>query len=218
MKVNLKRIQEELRKKISLSFTQNEIHYVAGCDVAYTSTKSIASIAVLEFPELKLVDFSFHVGKISFPYVAGFLAFREAPSIVTAIAKLTKNVDIFILDGHGIAHPRKMGLATYTGILIGKPTIGCAKSLLVGSCNDCQDKKGSFSYILFDDEIVGACLRTREGTKPVFISPGNHIDLENSIRIILQCTTHYRIPEPLRIAHLMANRMRKLLEGCGKCV
>ncbi|MCX7705343.1 MAG: endonuclease V [bacterium] len=206
------KIQEQLEKRIILTWTGDKIKYIAGCDVAYSGKKSIACVAVIEIPEFNIIETSYHIEETCFPYIPGFLAFRESSVIINAIRKLKTGVDVFILDGHGIAHPRKMGLATYTGILINKPTIGCAKSLFTGIYTIPGNNKGDFSPVTINTEIAGVCLRTKKNTKPVFVSPGNFIDIENSVKIILQCTRNYRIPEPIRLAHIFANKIKKMKE------
>ncbi|MCM8815910.1 MAG: endonuclease V, partial [Candidatus Omnitrophica bacterium] len=205
--------QEELKRKIKLVYQGKKVRYIAGCDVAYVKNKAIACAVVLRIPELDVIETSFHIEETVFPYIPGFLAFREGPVIIVAIKKLTTAFDVIILDGHGIAHPRKMGLATYTGIFINMPTIGCAKSLFAGQYADCGNRKGDFSPIAINGEVVGVCLRTKRNVKPVFVSPGNLIDIENSVKIVLQCSQDYRLPEPLRLAHIFANNIKRTLQG-----
>ncbi|MCM8765168.1 MAG: endonuclease V [Candidatus Omnitrophica bacterium] len=206
------RIQEALKKRIDPVYSGSNVQFIAGCDVAYTQQHSIACVVVLKMPEMDVVESSFHTEKTRFSYIPGFFAFREAHIIALAIAKIETAVDVFILDGHGTAHPRRMGLATYTGILVDKPTIGCAKSLLTGTYHMPGNKKGDFSIIMIENEAVGICLRTKTNSKPVFVSPGNHMDIGNSIKIVLQCTTNHKTPEPLRLAHIFANR-KKIMEN-----
>ncbi|MCM8825119.1 MAG: endonuclease V, partial [Candidatus Omnitrophica bacterium] len=153
------RIQETLRKKIEPVYSGNNVQFVAGCDVAYTHENSIACVVVMKMSEMSIVETSFHKEKTRFPYIPGFLAFREANAIARAIAKIKTTVDVFILDGHGIAHPRRMGLATHAGILVDRPTIGCAKSLLAGTYRMPGKEKGDFSTVIIDNEVVGICLR-----------------------------------------------------------
>ncbi len=213
----LVKIQEKLAKKIDLNYKLQKVEIVAGCDVAYKEEKAIACVVMFDISTFSVVDVVFHHEKVSFAYIAGFLAFREAPVIINAIAKLKRFPDVFIFDGHGIAHPEKMGLATHTGILIDQPSIGCAKSILTGNFSEPDMKRGSYSLITDEKEVIGAAVRTKNAVKPVFVSPGHKIDLQKSIEIILYCTTgKFRIPEPLRLAHILAGERKRRGSCCGK--
>lgn len=146
--------------------------------------------------------------KTTFPYLPGLLTFREGPLILRIWEKIENKPDIIIFDGQGIAHPRRMELATHLGILLNKPSIGCAKTHLYGEYDNPPDIKGKYKYIKENNEVIGAVLRTKNGVKPVFVSPGNLINLDLSIEIILKCMKNYRLPEPLRLAHLSSNQLR----------
>jgi deoxyribonuclease V len=143
--------------------------------------------------------------EISFPYIPGLFAFREAPAILKALGQLSSRPQLLICDGHGIAHPRRFGLASHIGILTGIPTIGCAKKRLCGFCTDPGDSRGSSSALVDRGEIIGTVLRTRSGVNPVFVSVGHLIDLSTAERIVLACTTRSRLPDPLRLAHRYAS-------------
>ncbi len=206
----LVKLQEKLAEMIDINNRLQKVETVAGCDVAYEGEKAIACIVIFDISTFSSIDVVFHQEKISFPYIAGFLAFREAPVIINAIAELKRPPDVFIFDGHGVAHPRKMGLATCAGILIDQPSIGCAKSILSGSFSEPDFERGSYSLITNEKEVVGAAVRTKNGVKPVFVSPGHKIGLQQSIEIILKCSTgNFRIPEPLRLAHILAGKRKR---------
>jgi deoxyribonuclease V len=136
-----------------------------------------------------------------FPYIPGLLSFREAPACLAAVEKISREVDLFMIDGQGIAHPRRLGLAAHLGLFFDKPTIGCAKSRLIGTYNEPHVKKGAYSPLRDGNEIIGAVVRTRAGVRPVFVSVGNRCTLEDAIRVTLACTARYRIPDPTRLAH-----------------
>lgn len=165
------------------------------------------------FPRLEILEKKFFVSQVVFPYIPGLLSFREAPPLLGALAKIRREPDIILFDGQGTAHPRRMGIATHLGLFLEKPTIGCAKSLLVGKYLPPGGEKGSYSLLEDKGEVIGAVVRTRKEKKPVFVSPGDGIDLMTSIEIVLRCTGRYRLPEPLRQAHLFAKEIREKFEG-----
>lgn len=193
---------------------------IAGADVSFNrfSTTIYAGIAVFSFPDLKLLSYSLAQTETRFPYVSGYLAFREVPALSKAWDGLEEKPDLMILDGQGILHPRQMGIATHFGILKDLPTIGCAKTMLYGDYNNPDLEKFSTSPIYAKGELAGYALRTKVAVKPVFVSPGHLTDVESSLDIIKQCVGKYRIPEPTRIAHEMVNRFRtgELAEGYVK--
>lgn len=204
---------EAIRIQITLAGnvqTSGEISHpllVAGVDVAVDRFRKTgtASVVVLSFPDLKVVETRIHRGPVTFPYIPGLLSFREIPLLVKAFEQVTLIPDIVLVDGQGIAHPRRMGLATHLGLMLDVPTIGCAKSRLCGVfAEPCLDS-GSFSPLLDDaGETIGAAVRTRKNIKPIFISPGHQISLDQSIFWTLQCCGKYRLPEPTRQAHIAA--------------
>jgi deoxyribonuclease V len=152
-------------------------------------------------------------GRSSFPYIPGLLSFRELPVLLSAVKKIRTPPDVILCDGQGIAHPRGLGIASHLGVVLDRPTIGCAKSRLVGSFGAVGEEKGSYASLEYGNFRVGAVLRTRAGTRPVFISPGFKVTYEEAIVIILNCVTKYRIPEPIRSAHLLVNRVRREAES-----
>jgi len=165
----------------------------------------------MTFPELKVAEKIVKKRNLDFPYIPTLLTFREGPVLLECFRSLKNNPDLIIFDGQGIAHPRRMGIAAHLGILLGKASIGCAKSRLYGECKNPGNKKGDFCYLRSRDGTkIGAVLRTRAGVKPIFVSPGYMIDIEDSIEIVLRCCSKYRIPEPIRMSHRlskMANRL-----------
>jgi deoxyribonuclease V len=163
-----------------------------------------AAAIVLSYPELRLVETSLAQGELDFPYIPGLLSFRELPLILAACRKLSVTPDLILVDGQGVAHPRRIGLACHLGLFLDTPTIGCAKSRLCGSHQVPDDKPGSYAEVVDKGEIIGVALRTRPGVKPVYISTGHKIDLENAIYWVLKCCLGYRLPEPTRLAHLAA--------------
>lgn len=200
------RIQEGLRDRIVLKTGFSEVKTVAGADVAYSRDGTFLSgaIAVLSYPALEPLDSALATGKVSFPYIPGLFSFREGPVLLKAFNSLKLKPDLVLFDGHGIAHPRRFGLASHLGLWLDLISIGCARMPLIKAIRPPGTSKGSFSWVYFEREKVGAVLRTRQGVKPVFVSPGHRIDLTTSIRIVLATCQKYRIPEPLRRAHLLS--------------
>ena len=191
------------------------VRHVTGEDVSTQKDMAYATVVVLEFPGLSLVEVQGFEATLRFPYVPGLLSFREVPSLAGALRKVETRVDALILDAQGLAHPRRMGLASHLGIFLDVPTVGCAKSRLVGSYEEPGKEKGSATDLVHRGEIVGRVLRTREGVSPVYISVGNRIDLGSAVELVLACCTKYRLPEPTRQAHNAANRLRRGEEPGG---
>lgn len=199
-------IQKNLREKIITENELGEVRYIAGADISCNRSSPLgyAVVVVMTFPDLEIVEEKRVEAEIKFPYIPGFLAFREAPILLKAFEKLKIEPDLIIFDGQGIAHPRGMGIASHLGIILNKPTIGCAKSKLLGTYKEPGKNEGDFSYLYSPqeaDNVIGAVVRTKLNTKPVFVSIGHKIDLQTSIKFILACRRGYRIPEPTRIAH-----------------
>lgn len=206
--VDARKIQDFLKERIILSFRVKEVCFVCGLDASYSEHFIYACASVFKFPELEHVEDSFSKLRIEFPYIPGFLSFREGRALVSALRKLKVKPDILIIDGHGIAHPKSVGIATHVGIVTDIPSIGCAKSLLLGECLSPQKKMGSYTYVYIEGKTVGAAVRTKDNTRPVYVSPGYMIDLHSSIDIVLKCTRNYRFPEPLRRAHMYSKRAK----------
>ena len=185
------------------------VRHVAGADVSTGGDLAYATVAVLDFPGLSVVEVRGFEAPLAFPYVPGLLAFREIPSVVGALEKVQTPVDAVILDAQGLAHPRRMGLASHLGLFLDVPTVGCAKSRLVGDYEEPGEKKGSATDLVHRGEVVGKVVRSREGVSPIFISVGNRIDLKSAVELVLACCTRYRLPETTRQAHNAANRLRR---------
>lgn len=212
------RIQASLKRYISLECSFKKLDIIAGADATYHNGIVIGSVVLLRYPSLKIIEIKYSLSPVTFPYIPGLLTFREGPTLLKAFEKIENEPDVIIFDGQGIAHQRRMGIATHLGILLDKPSIGCAKSVLTGVLIPPGKKKGMYSLLKDKGEIVGAVLRTKEGVSPVFISPGYKIDLPTSIKILLKCVVEYRLPEPLRQAHIYANKLKKEIESKEKIV
>ncbi len=199
------RFQQVLSQRVSLTSDLDRIQTIGGADSNYDRVRGLIGVivAVLSFPEFELIEMVREIQKVCIPYMPGYLCYREGPAIIKAFRKLEMEPDVTLIDGNGIAHPRRMGLASYVGVLLDIPTIGCAKS----PCFSYQlpyFERGSFSLYNNDEgEKVGYCLRTRFSVKPIFVSPGHRMDFDYARNLVLECS-RYRIPEPLRIAHRLA--------------
>ena len=211
-------LQKDLRQRLDNNEYTLHIQKIAGADISlnlYSST-IYAGIILLSFPDLKPIAYSLVKAETHFPYIPGFLAFREVPALVQAWEQMTQKPDVLVVDGHGIAHPRRMGIAAHFGAVTGQPTLGCAKKILFGKFAEPAKEQGA-STIIYDKHQapLGHAFRSKTNTLPVFISPGHKLGLKNSLEIIQQCTGKYRIPEPTRLAHNLVNQFRKgeLREG-----
>jgi deoxyribonuclease V len=215
-------IQQELTHNIQLAPVPPTIRLVAGADVSYNigSDRFYAGIVVLQFPELDLVEESVAIGTASFPYIPGLLSFREAPILLQAFQQLSSVPDVIIFDGHGIAHPRRIGIASHVGLFLDSPSVGCAKSKLTGvyEADTLQRTAGSFIPLhTTEGTIIGSVVRTKHNISPVFVSPGFKADIASSVELVLKCCKGYKLPEPTRLAHHLVNRIRrKYTETTGK--
>jgi deoxyribonuclease V len=200
-------LQRRLRERILLRPLKiDSISHVAGADIAIdkAGNRCVGVIVVLSFPELVLVEVREAWAAMRFPYVPGLLSFREIPVLLEALKKIRTPFQALLCDGQGIAHPRGIGLASHLGLFIDTPTIGCAKSRLIGEFDPPGEEKGSFARLTFKGKRVGSVVRTRSGVRPIFVSPGHLADHASSRRIALACAKGYRIPEPTRQAHIHA--------------
>jgi deoxyribonuclease V len=199
-------LQQRLRKRVVLVDDLGEVQTIAGVDVSYHAEpkKARAVVALVSYPDLSLESYTSATISISFPYVPGLLSFREIPPLIQCFGKLTKRPDLILCDGHGLAHPRRFGLACHLGILYNLPSIGVAKRLLVGEHQDVPQVRGAWQPIRMEGEIIGAALRTRPQTRPVYISIGHRVSLETAIQWVMDCTTRYRLPETTRWSHRLS--------------
>jgi deoxyribonuclease V len=203
-------LQKQLRSQIQLTPLETEVRYVGGADISFNkySDTVYAGIVVLELATLREVVRSMIVTEAHFPYVPGLLSFREIPSLLQAWEQLTLKPDVLIVDGHGIAHPRRMGIATHMGLLIDIPTIGCGKSKLTGRYDEPANEPGATSPLWSYQEQIGLVLRTKRNVLPLFVSPGNKITFAESVALVSRCVTKYRLPETTRAAHEAVNQLR----------
>jgi deoxyribonuclease V len=206
-----RRLQGELASRVveGPPLDLSRVRYVAGADVSTQGDLGYATVVVLSFPDLSVVEVRGYESRLTFPYVPGLLAFREIPSVVGALREVESEVDAVIFDAHGLAHPRGMGLASHLGLFIDVPSVGCAKSRLVGEHEEPGPEKGDTADLVYRKKVVGKVVRTRPRVSPVYVSVGNRIDLVSSVDLVLQCCTRYRLPETTRQAHNAANRLRR---------
>ena len=204
-------LQKELCQKVILKPPPNfSPQLIAGADVSYSrkDSKIYATLVVLSLPDLTLLETKTIIGETTFPYIPGLLSFREAPLLIKAFRQLQIKPHVILVDGQGIAHPRRIGLASHLGVCLNISTIGCAKSRLIGSYQPVPPSKGSYSLLKEGEEVIGFVLRTKKGVKPIFVSPGHLMDFDTAYKILLLCLKGYRLPEPTRLAHIEANRVR----------
>ncbi|RZK12885.1 MAG: deoxyribonuclease V [Flavobacterium sp.] len=211
------RLQLEMREEIVLKPLEKPLRTIAGADISFNkySTTVYAGVVVLSYPEMIVQSYSLVISETTFPYVPGYLAFREVPSLMLAWQQLPEKPDLLVLDGQGITHPRKMGIASHFGVLNNLPTIGCAKSMLYGKFDELGTEAFSNEPIFNKGELLGYALRTKNKVQPVYISPGSLITAEDSLEVMKNCMGKYRIPEPTRQAHEKVNLFRtgKLIAG-----
>jgi len=197
-------LQRELAGRIILEDRLGEVHYVAGVDMAINeeNEKAHAAVVLLTYPELEVIERHIYEEPLRMPYVPGLLSFREAPCVLGAFDKLRQRPDLVMVDGQGIAHPRRIGIASHLGLWLELPTIGCAKSILVGRYDKAKlgEEAGSYVPLIDKKDVIGAVVRTRTRVNPMFISPGHMISLETSVKYVLACSKGYRLPEPTRLA------------------
>lgn len=199
-------IQLRLASQVSWSNEVASPRFIAGVDISVNRAQGTATgaVVVLSYPQLRLVETRVVAGKVDFPYVPGLLSFREAPLTLAACEQLSVTPDLILVDGQGIAHPRRIGLASHLGLFLDTPTIGCAKSLLCGSHQTPGEAPGSYAEVVDGGETIGVALRTKPRTQPIYVSIGHRVDLKNAIYWALECCRGYRLPEPTRLAHLAA--------------
>ncbi|KJH70492.1 deoxyribonuclease V [Aliterella atlantica] len=200
-------IQEQLKAEVATEDTLGTVNYIAGVDMGFEAAGTIsrAAVAVLSFPDLQLIESAIALRRTTFPYIPGFLSFREIPAVIDALETISTVPDLIICDGQGIAHPRRFGIACHLGVLTDIPTIGAAKSLLIGKHEELAAARGSWQPLKHRQEIIGAVLRSRTATKPLYVSVGHRVSLPTAIDYVLRCTPKYRLPETTRIADKLAS-------------
>jgi len=212
-----RKVQADLACKVAFERLNKSPKLLAGIDCAFSKDgeRIFAAVIVLGRPRFDLVETVCASRKVTFPYIPGLLSFREAPVCLAAVGKLQRQPDLFMIDGQGIAHPRRLGLAAHLGLFLEKPTIGCAKSRLTGTYEEPSLEKGDYSFLKDEkgkqstkSETIGAVVRTRKNVKPVFVSVGHKCLLEDAIRVVLDCAVKYRLPEPIRLAHQAVSELK----------
>lgn len=204
-------LQKSLRERVRIVPLERQIETIAGADISFNKFSPVmyAGIVVLRLPGLEVLEEVGIVSETHFPYVPGLLSFRESPMVLEAWAKLKTEPDAVMFDGQGLAHPRRVGIASHVGLLINRPTLGCAKSVLVGKFAEPGLERGSWTEMIDKGEAVGAALRTKTNVKPIYVSPGHLIDLKDAIQLTLDSDGGYRQPEPTRRAHNLVNALRR---------
>ena len=206
-----RQLQNELRARVLKIDQFRDIKTVAGVDIGLKQDKALAAVVVLNLADLQIIDGVVAESRITFPYVPGLLSFREIPPLLLAFAHLQTIPDIVIVDGQGLAHPRRFGLASHLGLILDLPTIGCAKSRLCGEYTQPNKQKGAYTHIVDNNEIIGVALRTRTNVSVVYVSIGHKISLRSAREFTLACCPTYRLPETTRYAHKAATG--KMLDG-----
>ena len=201
-------VQERLRSRVVCVDQIGDVGSVAGIDAGFEDEgrTTRAAVAVLAFPGLELIEHSIARVRTRFPYVPGLLSFREAPAVLKALERLTIVPDLILYDGQGFAHPRRFGIASHLGLLLDRPTIGVAKTRLIGEHRAPPHRRGAWAPLVDEGEVIGAVLRTRLGVKPLYVSIGHRVSLEAATHWVMACTTRYRLPETTRWAHRLASR------------
>ncbi len=204
-------LQKSLRERVMIAPLKRAIETIAGCDISFNKYDPTiyAGIVVLRLPSLEVVEEVGVISETKFPYVPGLLSFRETPSLLETWKKLKAEPDAVMFDGQGLAHPRRVGIASHVGLMIERPTLGCAKSVLVGKYQEPDEARGSWSPLIDKGETIGAAVRTKTRVQPIYVSPGHLIDLESAIDLTLKTDGGYRQPEPTRRAHLLVNALRR---------
>jgi len=207
-------IQRQLASRVRQVPLAGAPRFVAGLDAAFSrdDRHCLAAVVVWDLREQEVVEQHVAVRLLTFPYVPGLLSFREGPAVLAALRQLRILPDVIIYDGHGLAHPRRFGVACHVGVLLNRPTIGCAKSRLVGTHREPRSRRGSYAPLLDDGQVIGSVLRTQDGINPVFVSVGHLIDLRAAQQIVLACAIRYRLPEPIRLADQLVGAARRAMK------
>ena len=204
-------LQRELRQRIKLEPVNQPIRLIGGADISFNLYSDVfyAAIVVLDYETMEIVNTAYHTETVTFPYIPGLLSFREIPTLLKAWEKLEQKPDVTVVDGHGIAHPRRMGIATHFGLVTDSPTLGCAKKILTGNYAPLEKTVGATSPIEDKGELIGYALRSRLRSNPVYISPGHRMDQDSALAIAKHCCRGYKLPEPTRLAHESVNAFRR---------
>src|SRR5437870_4829009 len=208
-------LQRTLARRVKTRTPLGRCELIAGADVSYNRFSPVfyAAVVVLNASDWSIVEAQSIVGESAFPYVPGLLTFREAPILLRAFAKLRHRPDLVMIDGQGFAHPRRIGIASHMGLWLGIPTIGCAKTRLVGTHDEPGPRAGDWVSLLNKEEVIGRVVRTKLRTNPLYISIGHKIDLASAVKLVLKACQGYRLPEPTRQAHLHVNELRRRANG-----
>ncbi len=201
-------LQRALASQVQRVDAVGNVRRVAGVDVGFPGGGQIAraAVAVLSFPDLQPIDQALAQSPVEFPYIPGLLSFRELPPVLAALARLAQLPDLLLVDGQGLAHPRRFGIACHLGVLTGLPSIGVAKTRLVGAHEPVPDRRGAWVPLRDRGEVIGAVLRSRAGVRPIYVSVGHRISIESAVGLVMACTTRYRLPQTTRAAHALASR------------
>lgn len=209
-----KAVQESLRRKVKIKRLGKRIKRIGACDVGFKDDVCIAAICIYSYSDLQLQEEKTLKYKVGFPYIPGFLSFREGPALEKLFYQFKLKPDVFIFDGQGIAHPKQLGIASHMGVILNIPTIGCAKSRLWGEYKEPGKRRGNFSHLIDprSRKVLGCVLRTRDNIRPVFVSPGHLISIKEAKDIILSCTMKFRLPEPIRYAHHLSIQAKQSIQ------
>lgn len=212
------RIQHELRSHVILEDDIPQIKIVAGVDVGFSPVEgtAVGGVVALTYPEMELIEMATASVPVEFPYIPGLLAFRELPAILAAFELLSADPDLLVVDGQGLAHPRRFGIACHLGILLDRPSVGCGKSRLVGEYEEPGREAGSSTLLHVRDERLGSVVRTKTNVKPIFVSPGHRVSFDTAVRLVLDCVKGYRLPEPTRLADKLVSRT--MPESCATMI
>jgi deoxyribonuclease V len=204
-------LQQELKARVDIASPLCKCELIAAADVSYNRFSHViyAAVIVWRAADSEVVERQAAVAETHFPYVPGLLSFREAPAVLEALAKVRSQPDVVLIDGQGYAHPRRMGIASHVGLWLDVPTVGCAKSRLYGEFEPPGATAGSVSPLIGGGEVIGQVLRTKDRVSPLFVSPGNRIDMAGSVKAVMAAVRRYRLPEPARFAHAFVNDERR---------